>query len=71
MTWSKGSEFENSGNKINWRNGKNHRMPSVMSSLVVTLPVNNTRVNRRVIITSPTLDMKGFWPVEFLLLNNH
>jgi hypothetical protein len=42
MSWSVGSEFENNGNKLNWRNGKHHRRPSVMSSLVVIHPVNNT-----------------------------
>jgi hypothetical protein len=46
-----------------------------MSSLVVTLPVNNTCNNsfkaRLSIYITKTLDMKGFWPVEFLLLNSY
>jgi hypothetical protein len=49
-----------------------------MSSLVVTLPVNNTcnnsfkaRLNRRVMTTSPNSRHEGFWLVEFLLLNSY
>jgi hypothetical protein len=38
-----------------------------MSSLVVTHPVNNTCNNS----FKARLSMKGFWPVEFLLLNSY
>jgi hypothetical protein len=41
-----------------------------MSSLVVTLLFNNT-CNNNFKAHHQTLDMKGFWPVEFLLLNNY
>jgi hypothetical protein len=39
MTKSKGSEFENSGNKINYHDGKHHKRLSVMPSLVVIHPI--------------------------------